>query len=164
MGSLKMSILCYLFLIISIAACSPHKVNTEKAFDNYIPNDKELYETIVSMDSVFFEAYNNCNLDKQAEILSDNIEFYHDQSGLSTSKQNILDAIEKNICGRVSRELVEGSIEVYPIDSYGAVEIGLHKFHNNEEKAGTPSATGKFIIIWQNNNNSWKITRVVSLH
>jgi hypothetical protein len=50
----------------------------------------------------------------------------------------------KNICGKVTRELVKGSIEVYPIKDYGAVEIGLHKFHNNQNE--TPSKeTSKFI-------------------
>jgi hypothetical protein len=48
-----------------------------------------------------------------------------------TSKRGILDATEKNLC-KVSRGMVKGSIEVYPIKDYGAVEIGLHKFHNNQ--------------------------------
>ena len=116
------------------------------------------------MDSVFFEAYNTCNLDKQATIYSDSIEFYHDKGGLMTSKQDILDGTEKNICGKVTRELVKGSIEVYPINGYGAVEMGLHKFHNNTEKDGAQSNAGKFVIIWQNKNDDWKITRVISLH
>ncbi len=81
-----------------------------------------------------------------------------------TSKQDIIDATKKNICGKVTRELVKGSIEVYPINGYGAVEMGLHKFHNIREKENAPSNAGKFIIIWQNKNNEWKIKRVISLH
>jgi hypothetical protein len=64
----------------------------------------------------------------------------------------------------VTRELVKGSIEVYLINNYGAVEMGLHKFHNNTEKERTPARVGRFVIIWQNKNNEWKITRVISLH
>jgi hypothetical protein len=78
-------------------------------------------------------------MDKQSAIYGDSLEFYHDKGGLMTSKQGILDATKRNICGKVTRELVKGSIEVYPIKDYGAVEIGLHKFHNNQEPAGTPS-------------------------
>jgi hypothetical protein len=52
----------------------------------------------------------------------------------------------------------KGSIEVYPIKDYGAVEIGLHKF-NNQEPAGTPSKASKFIIMWQHKNAEWHITR-----
>jgi hypothetical protein len=86
--------------------------------------------------------HNSCDMDKQAAIYGDSLEFYHDKGGLTTSKQGFWD---ENICGKVTRELVKGSI-VYPIKDYGAVEIGLHKFHNNQEPAGTPSEASKFII------------------
>lgn len=70
---------------------------------------------------------------------------------------------KKHVCGKVKRELVKGSIEVYPINNYGAVEIGLHKFHNIEEQNTIPKI-GRFTIIWKKENNEWKITKVISLH
>jgi hypothetical protein len=48
-------------------------------------------------------------------------------------KTRILDATKQNICGKVT-ELVKGSVVVYSIKIM-AVEIGLHKFHNNQEPA-----------------------------
>ena len=133
---------------------------------NYIPDDPELYKTIVALDSTFFGYYNSCdvNLEKYADFYSDNIEFYHDKGGIMTSKKDIIEGTKKNICGKVTRELVKGSIEVYPIKDFGAIEIGLHKFHNNTEPANTESHTGRFMVIWKKENNQWKITRVVSLH
>ncbi|MBC5836579.1 nuclear transport factor 2 family protein [Flavobacterium sp. F-392] len=116
------------------------------------------------MDYTFFQAYNSCDLEKQAAIYNDKIEFYHDQGGLITSKQDLIEGTRKNICGKVTRKLIAGSIEVYPIKDFGAIEIGLHQFHNNTEKAGTPSHASKFIIFWKNDNNVWTITKVVSLH
>ena len=134
--------------------------------NNYKPGNQKLYDTIVYLDSLFFEAYNTCNLhlEKYGSFFSDSIEFYHDKGGLVTNKQELIDATKRNVCGKVTRELVKGSIEVYPINNYGAIEMGLHKFHNNTEKVGTPSNVGKFVIIWQQKNNVWKITRVISLH
>ncbi len=131
----------------------------------YKPDDQKLFDNIVYQDSVFFEAYNTCNvhLERYGTFFSDSIEFYHDQGGLMTSKQAIIDATKRNICGKVTRELVKNSIEVYPVKDYGAVEIGYHKFHNNTEKPGTPSNPGRFVIVWQHKNNEWKITRVISL-
>jgi hypothetical protein len=151
---------------IFLAGCSPAKNTTYRLTKNYKPDNQQLYDTIVKLDSLFFGAYNTCNinLDKYGLFFSDNIEFYHDQGGLMTSKQDIIDATKRNICGKVTRELVKGSIEVYPIKGLGAVEIGLHKFHNNQEPAGTTSKVGRFIIVWENKNNEWKIRRVVSLH
>ncbi len=122
-----------------------------------------LYETIAKLDSTFFAAYNHCDISMQSELMSDSIEFYHDRGGLSTSKAEIMEAIQKNICGKVTRELVKGSIEVSPIPGYGAVELGMHMFHNNQEKNAVPHPS-KFVIIWRNKNDRWTITRVISLH
>ena len=96
-----------------------------EAYQPYKPDNKKLYDTIVYLDSVFFNAYNTCNMELQADFYADDIEFYHDQGGLMTSKQELLDAIRRNICGKVNRELVKGSVEVYPIGTYGAVEMGI---------------------------------------
>ena len=155
-----------LLIIISITSCKPAGENQYQLTKNYIPDDEGLYRTIVYHDSVFFNAYNTCNvnLSTYASYFSEDIEFYHDQGGIMTSKEDIVKATERNICGKVTRELVKGSIEVYPIKDYGAVEIGLHRFHNNTEPAGTKSKVGRFTIIWKNENNNWKITRVLSLH
>ncbi|WP_367768431.1 nuclear transport factor 2 family protein [Flavobacterium sp. WC2421] len=160
------SLPCFLIFLFGIttAVCSAQKYTTKEPAYQYIPDNLELYNTIVAMDSTFFQAYNTCDLDKQAAIYADNIEFYHDKGGLSTVKQELIDGTKKNICGKVTRELVKGSIEVYPIKDFGAIEMGLHKFHNNREKEGTPSHASKFIIFWKNDNNVWTITKVVSLH
>ena len=153
-----------LVAVLFFSSCTTEKNASEIANYSYTPDSQELYDKIVLLDSIYFNAYNTCDLDKQSEMYSDDLEFYHDQGGLMTSKTDLIEALKNNICGKVTRELVNGSIEVYPIGDYGAVEIGLHKFHNNTEPEGTPSKVGKFIMIWQNENNNWKITRVISLH
>ena len=130
----------------------------------YVPESVELYDTIVKLDSLYFDTYNKCNLEKMAKLMSDDLEFYHDKGGLTTSKTEFLESIKKNICGKVTREVAPGSIEVYPIQGYGAVEIGYHRFHNNMEPPGTPSKDSKFIVIWQKQDGEWRMSRVVSLH
>ena len=129
----------------------------------YKPKSQELYNTIVHMDSVYFNAYNTCDMDKQAAIYADSIEFYHDGGGLETSKTALLAAIKANICDKVTRVLVKGSIEVYPIPGFGAVEIALHRFINHAENDHL-SQPDRFIIVWRHRNNEWQITRVISLH
>jgi hypothetical protein len=122
-----------------------------------------LYRTIVGLDSTFFHAYNTCDIATQQLYYSDSIEFFHDKNGLETSKSKILESTKKYICGKVTRELVKGSIEVSPLPGYGAVELGMHMFHNNQEKNDTPHPS-KFVIIWKNDNRKWTITKVISLH
>jgi len=152
-----------LLAIILISSCSTARKSSNNT-EMYKPDSQDLYDTIVNLDSVFFNAYNTCNIDVQSAFYSDSIEFYHDQGGLITSKQDILDATKMNICGKVTRELVKGSIEVYPISGYGAVEMGLHKFHNNTQSENSDSKIGKFVMIWQFKDNQWKIKRIISLH
>jgi hypothetical protein len=166
MKHFRIAISLLTIIIIVFANCTSSKKTTYQLTKNYKPDNQQLYDTIVKLDSIFFDAYNTCtiNLEKYSSFYADNLEFYHDQGGLMTSKQGVIDATKKYICGKVTRELVKGSIEVYPIKDFGAVEIGLQKFHNNEEPVGTPSKIGRFMIIWENKNNEWKISRVVSLH
>lgn len=123
----------------------------------------DLFRKVAALDSIFFKAYNECDIPKQESIYSDSIEFYHDKGGLSTSKHDLIEATKKNICGKVTRELVKGSLEISPIPGYGAVEVGLHMFHNKLEPDAIPKPS-RFIIIWKNNNDKWTITRVISLH
>ncbi len=155
-------------VLIVIAAVLSLSCNSEKkeALDeikNYKPVDIALQNKIEELDSIFFTAYNTCDLDQQSELISEDIEFFHDKGGLSTSKSDIMEAMKNNICGKVTRELIKGSIEVYPIHNYGAVQIGYHKFFNNQEPDAI-SNPSKFITIWKNENGTWQMSRIVSLH
>lgn len=153
-----------LILIVFTISCTSEPINDKEHINNYNPIDKELYDKILEMDSYYFSAYNNCDIETQDSIYSENLEFYHDKNGLRTSKQEVLTSIKNNICGKLRRDLVNGSVEVYPIKNFGAIQIGLHRFYNINEPNSAPTEPGKFIIFWKNENNSWKITRVVSLH
>ncbi len=133
---------------------------------SYRPDDQKLYDTIVHLDSVFFSAYNNCTLqlDKYAAFYSDSLEFYHDKGGFSGYKQtieNFSKLFENNKTTGLRRDLVKGSLEVYPIKDYGAVETCMHRFCHVEN--GTDDCgTFKNVMVWQKKNGQWKVTRVVS--
>ena len=127
------------------------------------PPAMTLYDSIVAMDAIWEDAYDNCKLDVMSEIMSEDLEFYHDQGGLMTSHPMLIEALKNNICGKVTRELKPASIEVYRIPGYGAVEMGMHGFHNNQEP-NAKSHFAKFVYIWKKENAKWRITRVISLH
>lgn len=152
-----------LLAAVALVMCWANVFAQSQAGYTYKTEDQKLYNAIVHMDSVYFNAYNTCDMATQAAIYSDSIEFYHDKGGLMTSKKDLLQALKDNICGKVTRVLVKGSIEVYPVGNWGAVEIGLHRFINHAESE-TPSKPDKFIVIWRLQHNQWQITRVVSLH
>lgn len=119
-----------------------------------------LTQTVSALDTKLFDAYNRCDLDTLGTLVTDDLEFYHDKTGLSVGKQAFLDAIKQNICGKVHRTLIQGTLEVYPLNGYGAVEIGIHRFTHPRIDNGLGEA--KFIMLWQNKDGAWKITRVIS--
>lgn len=127
--------------------------------------DALLHAKIVAADSIFFDAYNRCDtkLQAYADFYDDDLEFYHDKGGFTRSKAEVVEGTRKNICGKVTRHLKPGSIEVYAIKNWGAIEIGMHHFKNKSEPDAVPQDS-KFIIFWKNNNGNWKISKVVSLH
>ena len=129
----------------------------------YVPVDQAIYEVIVMKDKEYFDAYNTCDMTTQSLLYAEDLEFFHDKGGLSTSKQDVLTALEENICGKVTRTLIAGSIEVYPINNYGAIEIGYHKFYNNQEPNAI-SKPSKFILVWKKVDEEWLISKVISLH
>ncbi len=128
----------------------------------YVPSSPDLYATIVRLDSLYFDTYNNCRITVMDSLTAEDIEFYHDRGGLTTSKKELLESIQNNICGKVTRKLIPGSIEVYEIPGYGAVQIGYHSFSNIYEPG--ESQPSKFIILWRYYNGRWQLTRVISLH
>ncbi len=155
-------------LLILIFACNDGGHKNDK--QSYTPDCRELYNSIVHMDSVLFGAYNICDLPTMADCFSDSIEFYHDKGGLMKNKDSIMAATKRNICGKVTRVLIDGSIEVYPIAGYGAIEMGRHYFINNQEPPENNPSIGKFVHTWKNENpqgpggGKWRLTRVISLH
>ena len=145
-------------LVISLVA----NAQTEE-IPEYKPSDIHLHNTISKLDSIYFTAYNTCDMETQRKMYSEDLEFFHDKGGLATSKEGILTSLKNNICGKVTRTLIKGSIEVYPIPNYGAIQIGYHKFFNNQEP-NEKSIPSKFIVVWKQDKNNWQITKVISLH
>ena len=122
----------------------------------------ELSQTVASLDSALFDAYNQCDLDKFGTFFIDDVEFYHDQGGVTLGRQNLTESVKKNICGKVRRELVPETLQVYPMRGFGAVEMGVHRFHQPKVDPDKPVGEAKFIHLWQNKDGVWKITRVIS--
>ena len=142
------------FLVVSgsVAAQSPSVTAPPNA----------LFQTIARLDSTFFDAYNRCDLKTVETMVAPDLEFYHDQSGLALGRQTLVDDLQKYICGKVRRELVAASMEVYPLKGYGAVQIGVHRFHHPGRDDVEPVGEAKFITIWHEQNGVWQMARVIS--
>ena len=127
-----------------------------------VSKDSNLYKEILATDTALFESYNTCDLETHASLISEDLEFYHDKGGLSTNKEEYMTSMKANICGKVERILTPDTFEVHEIKDFGAISLGKHSFHNLVEDSY--SEPTKFITIYKNTENGWKITRVISLH
>lgn len=124
-----------------------------------------VFDALARMDSVLFDAsFASCNATKANAIFADDVEFYHDQSGLATGEQ-----VRENTrrltasCPRghgVTRTLIPGSLRIYPIQGYGAVQMGVHRF---DERGASSSTLTRFVHVWHLQNGTWRLARVLSL-
>jgi hypothetical protein len=123
-----------------------------------------LYEDLARMDSILFHAaFVACDLRTIDSLLTGDVEFYHDKTGFESGQQ-VRDSFQKlaQSCPRdrgVTRELVDGTLQVYPIKDYGAVQMGVHRF---VERATPTSTTARFVHLWRRENGKWRLARVLS--
>lgn len=150
-----------LVAVVALALCSSGASAQTKPVG---AADDTLFRQIAASDSSFFDAYNNCHLSKMESYFTRDVEFYHDQSGLARLA-GVMDALRKNICGKVHRDPVPGSLEVYPLKGYGAVSIGLHRFCDSRKHQTCVegnSGVAKFVTLWRQQNGKWRMSRVIS--
>jgi hypothetical protein len=149
-------------VIVFLFSCSASKKSKTDKPKPYTPVSQELYAEIAHMDSVLFNAFNSRDTTKFKTLFTDDLEFYHDKNGLIDYTFTV-ESLKRTAASNtdLKRELIPGSLEVYPIKDYGAVQIGMHRFCHTEN--GKPDCgTFKFVHIWKKENGEWKISRVVS--
>jgi hypothetical protein len=153
----------FLFIKFILATTILNVVNSVNAQTaNEEKSTLALYQEIAHMDSVVFNAFNSRDVEKFKTLFADDLEFYHDKSGLTNYDHTIefMKTTAKNN-DQLRRDLVKGTLEVYPIPGYGAMQIGAHTFchmENGKQECGT----FKFVHVWQKKDGKWKITRVIS--
>jgi hypothetical protein len=91
-----------------------------------------LYDTILAQDGKLFAAFNTCDMSTLGTMVADDLQFFHDQDGLSVGRDAFVRSVRNDVCGKFTRSLEPGSTEVWPIPAYGAIEIGVHRFHHSE--------------------------------
>lgn len=137
-----------------------------------VSEDSELFLTLKTKDSLLFNVgFNECDLTQFKNLTTDDLEFYHDQNGIINSNTEFEKIMANGICKKDNpykprRELVEGSLKVFPLYKngilYGAIQYGEHKFFERFEGKEIAGSTALFSHLWILENNQWKIKRVYS--
>ncbi len=170
-NSLGMKKLIYVssFLVVLISCDQKKEDRIIKTKPIAEEQPSELFKTIAIMDSLYFSAQNSCDLEKYAYYLSEDFEFFHDKAGLTDSKENEMSDMAI-FCGEeqrtrqpLRRALTEGTLKVYPMDNYGALEFCDHVFYL-QVNDGTEKVvgSGKMTALWKKENDTWKLSRIIS--
>ena len=148
-----------IFICLSFCFCSFAQNNNEK---NITDKESVLYKKISQLDSELFAAYNSKNLNQMKTYFTKDLEWYQDNGGLIDFEKVFTNF--QSIFNReytLTRSLIKESLEVHPIEGYGAIEVGSHQF-SHIENGKLEVGTFKFLMIWKNDKGNWKISRVIS--
>ena len=129
---------------------------------NHTKINKDLYKEIVLMDSLLFKSFNARDLKTLSTFFTKDLEVFQDNTGIRNYSQT-LEAF-KGLFGMdyiLTRKLVAGSMEVYPVKDFGAIESGAHSFCHTENKK-LECAIFKFMHIWEKTSDGWKIKRLIT--
>ncbi|CAN7145259.1 nuclear transport factor 2 family protein [Pseudoxanthomonas sp. LjRoot168] len=125
---------------------------------------EQLTQVVDALDSALFDTFNTCadpaQLAKHAAYFDDAVEFYHDNGGVTWTRDEMIGRTRANVCGQYRRERVPGTLTVFPIKGFGAIAQGTHRFcaRSATECAGEAD----FVMIWRERDGQWQVTRVLS--
>jgi pimeloyl-ACP methyl ester carboxylesterase/ketosteroid isomerase-like protein len=125
-----------------------------------------LLASIAELDARYFEAYNRCDLDALAAFHHPDLEAYHDLGGGPVGWETVRQGLERGVCaapGRIRRALVPGTLAVYPMARFGAIQMADHLFvEAGEDGAERVVTAARMIALWRQNPGGWKISRMIS--
>src|SRR5687767_8141327 len=101
----------YCGLLITLTFLSAHSF----AQGNVQVKD-DVTATIFHKDSLFWVAYNRCDVEGMLAFFTNDLEFYHDKGGITQGMENFRTSLAKGLCGnenfKIRREAVHGTVKV----------------------------------------------------
>lgn len=137
-----------------------------------IPDQPALTEAIAARDTALFTTmFDRCDPAALADLVTEDLEFYHDRGGLTASRAAFVDGYAKSCEAAKApdayhsrRVLTPGSMRVYAIPGVGAVEEGSHAFYERQGD-GPEKLVGRarFSVLWRLEGDQWRLARAFSI-
>jgi len=137
-----------------------------------IPDEATLMPIIAERDAALFSTmFDRCDPAALADLVTDDLEFYHDRGGLTATRTVFVADYAKGCEARKApdawrsrRELVPGSMRVFAIPGVGAVEEASHLFYERQGD-GPESLVGRarFSLLWRLEDGHWRLARAFSI-
>ncbi len=137
-----------------------------------IPDEATLAPIIAERDAVLFATmFDRCDPAALADLVSDDLEFYHDRGGLTATRTAFIadyakgcEARKASNAWRSRRELVPGTMKIYAIPGVGAVEEASHLFYERQgDGPETLVGRARFSMLWRLEDGHWRLARAFSI-
>lgn len=148
-----------------VLACQQHPAHGDVFLPPSASTGDSLVGVVATLDSAFFAAFNAHDAERLASFFTPDLEFYHDNSGLAgldSTMAGFRRLFTQATTADMHRELVPGTLEVYPLGDFGLLEICQHRFCHTEN--GTMECgTFKNIMVWRKEDEGYRVSRVISV-
>lgn len=172
----KASCLISCILIAILAICNPltghAQTQTQARLQPQPLTDSALRATILHDDSLFWQAYNHCDIPGMKTFFTTDCEFYHDKGGPTMGIEALMQSIATGLCkepdnSALRREAVPGTVQVFPLHKdgiiYGAIISGEHVFYIRQPgKTEYLDGHARFTHLWLLTSGQWKMVRILS--
>lgn len=138
-----------------------------------VPAEPALSAAIAERDTALFRVmFDDCDPAALADLVTGDIEFYHDRGGLMSTRAAFVadyarscEAKKAPDAWRSRRVLVPGSMRVYAIPGAGAVEEGTHLFYERQgDGPETLVGRARFSMFWKlEADGQWRLSRAFSI-
>lgn len=159
---MKLSGLC---LALAALACSPlHAAGP-------LETSSPLYQSIAALDQrLFASGFNDCNVQTLDALVAEDLEFFHDECGITRGKKAFVDSVKTNVCNagyHATRQLLPETMVLFPLKNngqlYGVLQKGEHVFLAQEGDGPIrKTSTAHFAHLWLKDGDRWKLARVIS--
>jgi hypothetical protein len=137
-----------------------------------LPKGAELDRAIAARDAELFHlVFEECDPPRLRTMVDPGFEMFHDKDGfVARSGEDFIADYAKSCeekkapdAWRSRREIVAGTMRVYPVRGYGAIEEADHVFYERQGD-GPEKLVGKahLVHVWALSEQGWRIARALS--
>lgn len=131
-------------------------------------NEASAKADVEAADAAFWAAFNRCDGPAMTPAFTDDVEFYHDKTGLTAGRAAVVKSMIDGPCGdpshlRMRREAVADSERFTPLAGGFAMLSGEHRFLASRDGGDFRHETiADYVELWQQTAAGWQMRRVVS--
>jgi Domain of unknown function (DUF4440) len=157
--------------VVTLLMCASvaRSASAQQASEPEIPTGQQLVDLIAELHSKLVTAYTTCDINTFVSMMAPDVENYHDEFGRVVGREAAKNLLVEGVCAMLKQgiqprnELVVGSLEVYRIEKFGALEFERSTFWlrrpgEQETKVGTL----KEITLWERRDGVWMVSRHIA--